>query len=91
MVLQARGLEFVDEHLVFADPSLHDRMWKVSERCGMQFCPLFGEKTARVVARCPDRFETLASASCEDAASAVDVLGSGPAGVSNSTPTDLEA
>ncbi len=62
MVLQARGLEFVDEHLVVADPSPRDRMWKVSESCGMQCCPFCGEKIARVVARCPERFEALASA-----------------------------
>lgn len=61
MVLQARGLAFADEHLVVADPSPRDRMWKVSESCGMQYCPFCGAKIERIVARDPERFEEMAT------------------------------
>ena len=60
LVLQARGIGFGHEHLVAADPSPRDRIWKVSESRGMRFCPFCGERIERVVARSPGRFEELA-------------------------------
>ncbi|MCA9685979.1 MAG: hypothetical protein KC457_27650, partial [Myxococcales bacterium] len=44
LVLQARGISFANEHLVTADPSPRDRIWKVSESWGMRFCPFCGAR-----------------------------------------------
>gem|GEM_PF-4125807 len=60
VVLQARGIPYVWEHLLAEEPDTRDRIWKISESTGMKFCPFCGARMARVVSADVERFDELA-------------------------------
>lgn len=59
--LQARGIDYSNEHLVADDPNPRDRIWRISLSTGLTYCPFCGTEVRRLVRASPDHFRELAA------------------------------